>query len=284
MKELQLKSRGKEVFFLSEILALHGYSVVVSFFFGEDMDQAVREVQKENKLLVDGRVGPKTWSCLLSGVDLESIYRRSIGEQDLDVMAQRYGLDGVVVRAVNESCSLGRGFLVSGKPIVQFHGEVFWNELQLRGINPNMMLTRDNAHILHKRRNQKFHRGGEAEYERLELALSLSESRIVKTAAHCAVSWGAYQTPGKYYTQMGYDSMQDFLERFKGHERGQLEVFGKLLETKQYKGRSLIGWLQEKDWRKFALGYSEDLRSAPGLYRQLKRSYRHYLREESRNA
>ena len=65
MKTLKYRSRGNEVYTLEELLLELGYQVVVSNFFGKDTDVAVKDFQSKNNLVVDGVVGPKTWSKLI---------------------------------------------------------------------------------------------------------------------------------------------------------------------------------------------------------------------------
>lgn len=280
MTELRYHSRGNNVLLLAELLVHRGYPVVVSLFFGHDVDQAVRRFQEDNGLVVDGRVGPKTWACLSNGVDFEAIYKRSINDEHLAAWAKRYEVEPMVARSLNEVFSLGRGFLLSGRPIIHFHGEVFWKELELRGLNPNLLVSEDSASVIHRRKSRKFQLGGEAEYDRLQKAIGLSESRIVKTAANCATSWGAYQVMGKYFSQLGYDSIHGFIEAMRTDEKKQWEIFGQYLEVREFRGKPLIDWLRENHWRRFAIGYAGDLKSARAIYRQLKRTYKHYQREQ----
>ena len=54
-------SSGAEVGQLIVLLANKGY---LCGDFGADVEKAVRQYQKDNNLLVDGRVGPQTWGSL----------------------------------------------------------------------------------------------------------------------------------------------------------------------------------------------------------------------------
>ena len=65
MKTIKLRSRGSEVHFLAELLEKLGYKVLVSDFFGIDIDNAVKDFQLKNSLVVDGVVGLKTWLKLI---------------------------------------------------------------------------------------------------------------------------------------------------------------------------------------------------------------------------
>jgi N-acetylmuramoyl-L-alanine amidase len=61
---LRLGSKGKQVIELQKILKLKADGD-----FGQITDKAVREFQKKNNIKVDGLVGPKTWSLLVSSFE-----------------------------------------------------------------------------------------------------------------------------------------------------------------------------------------------------------------------
>lgn len=54
--------------YLQQLLVKNGYPVVTDGFFGPKTEQAVIKFQKQNKIAVDGIVGPQTWN-LLSACD-----------------------------------------------------------------------------------------------------------------------------------------------------------------------------------------------------------------------
>ncbi len=55
---------NKDVRYLQQSLVKKGYPITTDGFFGAKTEQAVINFQKKNKLVVDGIVGPKTWSQL----------------------------------------------------------------------------------------------------------------------------------------------------------------------------------------------------------------------------
>ena len=63
---LSLGVRGDDVSKVQELLKGLGYMKQVTGYFGSITDTAVRSFQHNNKLAVDGKVGPKTKSALLS--------------------------------------------------------------------------------------------------------------------------------------------------------------------------------------------------------------------------
>ena len=126
MRILKYRSRGPSVYILEEILVKLGYKVNVSSYFGKDTDKAVREFQLENNLVVDGLVGPKTWSKVIEKEQLlPNFNEKFLSEQDLIDFARENNLELAVVKAVNEVESRGKGFFVYGKPVILFEGHVF---------------------------------------------------------------------------------------------------------------------------------------------------------------
>ena len=62
---LRRGSQGKDVKYLQELLnAVNLSSLKVDGIFGMRTEAAVKEFQKKNGLVVDGIVGPQTWSTL----------------------------------------------------------------------------------------------------------------------------------------------------------------------------------------------------------------------------
>lgn len=67
MKTLKLKSRGRTVALLQELLGITQDGI-----FGPNTEEAVKNFQKEKGLVVDGIMGPNSWKHLLSDVEEKS--------------------------------------------------------------------------------------------------------------------------------------------------------------------------------------------------------------------
>lgn len=61
---------------LQELLNRAGFGLKVDGNFGPKTDKAVKEYQKQSKLVVDGIVGPKTWTTFLAS--FQSIIRKRL--------------------------------------------------------------------------------------------------------------------------------------------------------------------------------------------------------------
>lgn len=273
MRVLSFRSRSPAVFFLEELLSRLGYKLVISNYFGLDTHRAVLDFQQKNGLVVDGKVGVKTWSKLLAADnDPLEFNHKYLSEDDLVEFARNYNLEVPVVKAVNEVESSGKGFLVDGRPKILFEGHVFWRELKKRNINPEELLDENSKGILYKSWTRKHYLGGTREYLRLERAAALSPSKQVREAAFCSASWGAFQIMGFHYRSLGYESIEVYVSKMKEHEREHLKAFGRFLEV-----NNLIRHLVSKNWAKFAEGYNGIGYRTNKYDEKLKAAYEKYL-------
>lgn len=257
MRTLRYRSRGEEVNFLEQILNRMGYQLVVSNFFGQDTDLAVKDFQLKNQLVVDGIVGLKTWAKLIAAdKDIFKVNDKFLSEKDLIDFAAHLALELAAVKAVNEVESSGKGFLAEGRPRILFEGHVFWRELKKRNLDPKTLWAVDFENVLYEKWTRKYYQGGAAEYDRLEKAARISSLPGVKEAAYCSASWGAFQIMGFHYKNLGYFSIDNFVERMNLHEREHLAAFGRFISSTSFSGKKLVDWLREKNWANFAHGYN----------------------------
>jgi len=161
MQILKYRSRNKSVYVLEELLVGLGYSVVVSNYFGRDTDVAVKDFQSHNKLVINGIVGPKTWSKLyVVHQQFTAFNNKLLSENDLQDFAKTYNLELPVVKAVNEIESNGKGFLLEGRPRILFEGHVFWRELVKRKINPLTLVTPYSNNVIYEKWTKRHYEGG----------------------------------------------------------------------------------------------------------------------------
>ena len=252
MKTLRYRSRGSDVHTLEEILVELGYTVVISNFFGKDTHNAVMDFQKKNNLVIDGIVGSKTWSKFIEAQNaLTTFNNKFLSETDLQDFANQYNLELAAVKAVNEIESLGKGFLIDGRPRILFEGHIFWGELKKRGLNPEDFVSNKTENVLYKKWTKKHYEGGKQEYDRLEKAAGMSDIDAVHEAAYASASYGAFQIMGFNYQLVGFPSVDSFVSQMYTHEKAHLAAFGKFCEA-----NNLIRHLQSKNWASFARGYN----------------------------
>lgn len=252
MKTLKYRSRGRDVFVLEELLDHLGYRISISSYFGKDTEEAVRSFQKTHGLVIDGIVGPKTWSKLIQVQNTLTLFNdKYLSEDDLIAFSEKYQLELAAVKAVNEVESSGKGFLLDGRPRILFEGHVFWKRLQVHGIDPELHESERSANVLYRKWTKTHYQGGKQEYDRLEKAAGLSDLPAFHLAAYESASYGAFQIMGYHYADLGYASVDQYVAHMYTHERAHLEAFGRYCEH-----HDLIRRIRSRNWEAFAKGYN----------------------------
>ncbi|CAM4426054.1 N-acetylmuramidase domain-containing protein [Flavobacterium terrigena] len=252
MKTIKYNVKTPEVVTLCEMLNNLGYNLVVSNSFTLAVDEAVKNFQAKNNLVVDGIVGMKSWSKLYElNAQFTNHNDKFLSEQDLMNFANTFQLELATVKAVNEIESSGKGFLLSGKPKILFEGHIFWKELEKRGINPNNYCNSNTTDVLYKSWTKQHYVGGEGEHVRLQKAMQLGSDQKFIDAANASASWGCFQIMGFHALPLGYTSIDDFVQKMYVNEDEHLNAFGRFLSTNH-----LIPFLQNKDWSEFARRYN----------------------------
>jgi peptidoglycan hydrolase-like protein with peptidoglycan-binding domain len=92
---LRKGSKGESVKLLQEILNnSFYYSLKVDGDFGSSTEAAVKDLQKQRGLTVDGIVGPKTWDVLSRRPETLPILRRGSKGFDVKFLQERLGMFG----------------------------------------------------------------------------------------------------------------------------------------------------------------------------------------------
>ncbi|MDR5776519.1 MULTISPECIES: N-acetylmuramidase family protein [unclassified Caballeronia] len=260
MRILRFGSMGDEVALLQHRLLRAGFELAVTHVFDEATETAVRKVQADAGLVVDGIAGPKTMLALATGK------RDTKHLADADIVKAAASLDVPVecVRAVNEVESRGEGFLVDGRPVILFERHVFWERLVTHGIDPKPLAARY-PNIVSETRGG--YEGGSAEYVRLAWAQMLAP-----VAAWEATSWGAFQVMGEHWKRLDYQSPQEFVSRMEASEREQLDAFVRFVAA----DAKLLAALKSRRWEAFAEGYNGKAYKANLYDVKLARAYERY--------
>ncbi|KMQ60235.1 hydrolase [Chryseobacterium angstadtii] len=252
MKLLKYYTKAPEVTTLCEILYKLGYDIKISDSFTLEVDEAVKDFQRKNSLVVDGIVGVKTWSVLLEGDEKPlSSTDKFLKESDLVDFAHEYNLELAAVKAVNEIESSGKGFLINNKPKILFEGHVFWNELRKRGIDPNTYYNAESKNVLYPKWTRAFYQGGVKEYDRLNEAINLNSNSNFEEAALSSASWGSFQIMGYHAKNLDYNDVHHFVSKMELNEGEHLKAFGKFLEK-----NGCLVHLRNKNWAGFAKLYN----------------------------
>ena len=138
------------------------------------------------------------------------------------------------------------GFLKNGKPKILFERHRMYAYLRLKkgaAFANKMAVERPN--IVNKKSGG--YQGNEAEYVRLELAKQIDVESALMSA-----SWGQFQIMGENWKELGYTSVQDFVDQQFASESFQLEAFIRFTEWKtgiiDDKKVALIDALRAENW------------------------------------
>lgn len=233
-------SKGPQVTALQEKLNSLGYKLKVDGDFGKATDDAVRLMQARFHLVVDGKVGPKTWAFL--DTPNETLLR--LTEEDYQWAADYLSDDVPSIKAVNTVESPNGGFLKDGRVIILYERHVMYRRLYANGFNPDLYTT-SHSDVVNKKTGGYL--GNAREYPRLEKAKKID---VVSALESC--SWGAYQIMGYHWELLGFNSVHEFVEKMSSGERGQLECFVKFIKANPI----LLKAIREDDWVTFARHYN----------------------------
>lgn len=278
MKLLRRGMRDPElVMFLQQLL-----EVPADGHFGAVTEDAVRAFQLTSGLIIDGRVGPKTWRKLWTGTDAQAENPRhsasgywavkhqadrDLCEVDIANAAIELGVELATIKAVNEVESSGSGF-VGGKVKILFEGHVFWRQLKKHGKNP-LKLRAGNEDILYPKWTRRHYAGGVKEHDRLERARAIHREAALESA-----SWGLFQIMGYHHAICGWDTVAGMVKALSMHERHHLRGFVQFILHE-----GLDRQLRAKDWVGFARRYNGSGFKGNKYDTKLEAAYQRYFNE-----
>ncbi len=180
--------------------------------------------------------------------------------------AKSLGVETAALRAVHEVEAKGNGFLASGEPVILFERHIFYRKL--REMNyPNL------AKLFFARRPDLCNpsAGGygktSEQHNRLKQAQDLllqvlplldpnksSDKKIIEQVRACALmacSWGIGQVMGMHWHDLGYPTLQDFINDMYESEAKQLDAMCRFIKV-----NGLVDEMQRHDWATFARIYN----------------------------
>ena len=142
--------------------------------------------------------------------------------------------------------SSGRGFLPDGRPVILLEAHKF-------SAFTNHAYDKSNPQVSSKTWNRKLYATGKdwiergrKEHQRLEQAASLD-----RNAALQSCSWGRFQVMGFNWRELGYKTLQAFVNAMYRSEDEHLDSFIRFVKWKK-----LDRHLRNKNWDAFAAGYN----------------------------
>lgn len=233
-------SKGTEVIKLQKLLCDAGYKVLSDGWFGDGTEKAVIKFQKDNDLVVDGIVGPRTFRLLEGKVTTD----HALTQQNIIDAAEFLGVEPAAISAVSTVESSGSGFLSPGVPKILFERHWMWRRLVTHGFDVDNM-WHEHPTIICKKPGG--YQGGHAEQLRLQEAKKIHYQSAIESA-----SWGRYQIMGFHWEALGYSSAEEWETLMCKNEGEQLNAFVRFIKNSS----PLHNALRKKQWGNFASRYN----------------------------
>ncbi|HAV5300142.1 N-acetylmuramidase family protein [Acinetobacter baumannii] len=244
---LKFGSKGNDVITLQKQLKNLGFKGVkgkelsIDGDFGASTEFAVMTFQKQKNLVADGKVGDKTRAALF-----DQDTSKFLKDSDYKKAAERLKVSELTIRVFGAVEGRGVGFLSNGKPKILFERHRMYAYLRLKkGTAFADKMAAERPNIVNRKTGGYL--GNEAEYVRLEQA-----KQIDVDSALMSTSWGQFQVMGENWKQLGYASVQEFVEQQFASESYQLEAFIRFIEWKtgtfDKKKVTLIDALRAENW------------------------------------
>jgi peptidoglycan hydrolase-like protein with peptidoglycan-binding domain len=244
---LKFGSKGNDVITLQKKLKNLGFKGVkgkdlsIDGDFGASTEFAVMTFQKQKNLVADGKVGDKTRAALF-----DQDTSKFLKDSDYKKAAERLKVSELTIRVFGAVEGRGVGFLSNGKPKILVERHRMYAYLRLKkGTAFADKMAAERPNIVNRKTGGYL--GNEAEYVRLEQA-----KQIDVDSALMSTSWGQFQVMGENWKQLGYASVQEFVEQQFASESYQLEAFIRFIEWKtgtfDKKKVTLIDALRAENW------------------------------------
>ena len=160
-------------------------------------------------------------------------------------VAEKLNIDPIIIKVVAQVESSGDGFLDTKEPKILFEPHLFWKNLQKKGIDPNKH-TKGAEDILYPKWGSKPYGKISVQHLRLKRAIAINREAALESA-----SWGKFQVLGQNWKDLGYTSLQEFVNEAYKDEDAHLDIFIRFIEK-----NNLTKFLRVLDWASFAKGYN----------------------------
>lgn len=182
---------------------------------------------------------------------------KKLQECDFVTAANLLKVEIAAIKAVAEVEAVGEGFLPDGQPKILFERHKFHQHTKGKysAANPDISNKNSGGYI-----------GGAAEHKRLAKAAKLD-----RNAALMSASWGRFQIMGENWDDLGYKSLQEFINAMYASETEHLMAFVKFVKV-----NGLVDELQRKDWKGFAERYNGPAYARNSYDKKMAAAYKKY--------
>ena len=258
---LKLGDKGATVADLQRRLTQAGYPATTDGWFGEATRQALLAFQHDYLITADGQAGPRTMTALL-GKERGNQLRST----DLQAGADRLAVPLATLATVAQVESIGEGFTQDQRPVVLFERHVFYQQLsQHLGQAEADRLAAHYPNLVNPQRGG--YAGGAAEWERLQLAISLHRDAAIESA-----SWGMFQLMGYHWPALGFASACDWQSAMQRSECDHLDALCRFILQDPALHKALKG----RKWAEFARRYNGPAYKENDYDSKLAKAYAHF--------
>ncbi|MCH7333490.1 N-acetylmuramidase family protein [Acinetobacter modestus] len=170
---------------------------------------------------------------------------KKLTSEQINDQAKKLNIEPAALQAIIDVECRGNGFNRDGTPVILFERHVMRQRLianKKRSIADVMEIKRPDL----CGKTQGGYGLYSVQHKKLEDA-----AKFDRTSALESCSWGLGQVMGYHWYNLGYDSIQQFINEMYKDEASQLEAMCRYIEI-----NGLVNVLKNKDWKAFALGYN----------------------------
>lgn len=242
MNILIIGDSGPRVTLLQKRLQRAGYDVEITDDYDTQTSKAVMQLQRDSGLVIDAIAGPKTQAALL-----KKDTTHLLSHADMVAAAAALGCDIASVFAVKSIESRGEGFLSDGRPVILYERHVMRKRMAAHGFTFTAVQVAGLRYPTLVNKSPGGYKGGESEHYRLQLACSIHRDSALESC-----SWGLFQIMGYHWENLGYASIDEFVNQMHSSEAAQMDAFIRFIKA----DKTLHTALQNQDWATFARRYN----------------------------
>lgn len=182
--------------------------------------------------------------------------------------ADRLGLPVATLQAVQHVESEEDGFNSDGSPVILFEPHVFYKQLTKKGLLAiRAKVMRERPDLCYQKWRPKSY-GAEGAYQHQRLTAA---SQYHRESALESASWGLGQVMGYNWKDLGYPSLQAFINAQYRDEASQLDTMCRFIRV-----NGLIDELKNRDWSAFAYRYNGEGYKVNNYHGRLAAAFRQF--------
>ena len=172
---------------------------------------------------------------------------KKLTPEQIQTCADSIGVERAALQAVISVETSGNGFYSDGKPVILFEPHIFYRLLTQKG------LTKTCDTVMQNRPDLCYPKWGSRKYGSTSIQLDRlnAASQYHRESALESCSWGLGQIMGLHWRNLGYPSLQSFVNAMYRDEASQLDAMCRFI-----KSNKLVEALQRHDWATLAYYYN----------------------------